>query len=274
MEAIWNYFYWQTLSTNALDDMGHILRLNVSFNDCSGYANHLEGQEDLISRCKQWLGPRQPGINEPEPTSRASRASTAQPSQPSASPAGERGRARPRLPPRPMRGRRGALTATPLLVGAVTVLIALVAVFISYSANEGLPFVPTYRIKAELPDAAKLVEGNDVRAGGFRVGQVSTIRSARRRVNGRVRAIAVVDLRLDKSMEPLPVDTRLTVRSRSALGLKYIELVPGRSASHLPRGRHDPAPARRIHPGGSGGRAVHLPARDAGGRAKGASGIR
>ena len=41
-----------------------------------------------------------------------------------------------------------------------------------------------------------------MRAGGFRVGQVSTIRSARRRVNGRVRAIAVVDLRLDKSWSP------------------------------------------------------------------------
>ena len=65
-----------------------------------------------------------------------------------------------------MRGRRGALSASPLLVGAVTVLIALVAVFISYSANEGLPFVPTYRIEAELPNASKLVEGNDVRAGG------------------------------------------------------------------------------------------------------------
>src|SRR4029453_3114706 len=27
MEAIWNYFYWQTLSSNALDDIGHVLRL-------------------------------------------------------------------------------------------------------------------------------------------------------------------------------------------------------------------------------------------------------
>ncbi len=128
-----------------------------------------------------------------------------------------------------MRGRRGALTASPLLVGAVTVLVTLVAVFISYSANEGLPFVPTYRIKVELPDAAKLVEGNDVRAGGFRVGQVGAIHSARKRVNGHVRAIAVLDLQLDKELEPLPVDTRVTVRSRSALGLKFVELVPGRS---------------------------------------------
>ena len=30
MEAIWNYFYWQTLSTNALDDIGHVLRLASS----------------------------------------------------------------------------------------------------------------------------------------------------------------------------------------------------------------------------------------------------
>ena len=30
MEAIWNFFYWQALSTNALDDIGHVLRLSVS----------------------------------------------------------------------------------------------------------------------------------------------------------------------------------------------------------------------------------------------------
>ena len=30
MEAIWNYFYWQTLSTNALDDVGHVLRLSIA----------------------------------------------------------------------------------------------------------------------------------------------------------------------------------------------------------------------------------------------------
>ena len=29
MEAIWNYFYWQALSTNALDNIGHVLRLGI-----------------------------------------------------------------------------------------------------------------------------------------------------------------------------------------------------------------------------------------------------
>ena len=44
-----------------------------------------------------------------------------------------------------MRGRSGtaSLVASPVLVGAVTVLIAMIAVFISYNANQGLPFVPT-----------------------------------------------------------------------------------------------------------------------------------
>jgi len=121
------------------------------------------------------------------------------------------------------------LAASPVLVGAVTVLIVIVAIFISYGANQGLPFVPTYKLRVELPNGAKLGPGNDVRAGGFRVGSVDEIRAARRRVNGRVRSIAVVDLKLDKSIEPLSVDTKVGVRMRSSLGLKYIELVPGRS---------------------------------------------
>ena len=60
----------------------------------------------------------------------------------------------------------------------MTVLIAIVAVFISYNANQGLPFVPTYKLYVELPNGAKLVPGNEVRAGGFRVGAVEAITSA------------------------------------------------------------------------------------------------
>ncbi len=41
----------------------------------------------------------------------------------------------------PRRG-QAALTASPVLVGAVTVLVTIVAVFLSYNANSGLPFVP------------------------------------------------------------------------------------------------------------------------------------
>jgi ABC-type transporter Mla subunit MlaD len=122
-------------------------------------------------------------------------------------------------------------------------MVAIVAVFISYQANNGLPFVPTYQLKAEVPNGAKLVKGNEVRAGGFRVGIVKDIKSGRRTVGGEERAIAVLDLRLDKTIEPLSVDSTLSVRPRSALGLKYVELIPGRAKRTYQNG--DTIPLRR-----------------------------
>ena len=125
-----------------------------------------------------------------------------------------------------------ALVASPVLVGAVTVLVALVAVLIAYNATSGLPFVPTYDLRVELPNANKLIPGNEVRAGGFRVGAIDEIRSARRVVDGEERSIALLEVKLDKSIEPLAADTTVSVRSRSALGLKFVELTPegGRAA--------------------------------------------
>jgi ABC-type transporter Mla subunit MlaD len=68
-----------------------------------------------------------------------------------------------------------------------------------------------------------------VRAGGFRVGIVKEITSERKTVDGKETAIAVLDLSLDKKIKPLSVDSSLSVRPRSALGLKYVELIPGHS---------------------------------------------
>src|SRR5262249_3113416 len=73
------------------------------------------------------------------------------------------------------RGRVGTLAASPTLVGAVTVLVVVVAVFLSYQANQGLPFVPTYKLSAQLPNAETLVPGNEVRIGGQRVGQIKSV---------------------------------------------------------------------------------------------------
>jgi virulence factor Mce-like protein len=134
-----------------------------------------------------------------------------------------------------MRARRGAgaLTASPVLVGAVTILVAIVAVFLSYNANTGLPFVPTYDLKANLPNGAQLVRGFEVRIGGARVGQISAIEPKQREDGS---TYAQVTMKLDKEIEPLPVNTELLVRPRSALGLKYVELRPGRSAEGLESG--------------------------------------
>ncbi len=137
-----------------------------------------------------------------------------------------------------MTKRRGtaSIVASPVLVGAVTVLIVVVSVFLAYNANQGLPFVPTYDLSAEVPGAANLVRGNEVRVGGFRVGVIDKIRTRTTEKDGKPRAIAVLDMKLDKVVQPLPVDTRLLVRPRSALGLKYVELTPGQSAETMKPG--------------------------------------
>src|SRR5437588_5978016 len=131
-----------------------------------------------------------------------------------------------------MRGRGTAsIVASPVLVGAVTTLIVIVSVFLAYNANTGLPFVPTYNLKAQLPGGANLVPGNEVRIGGFRVGIVDKIDAGTTVVRRQPRSIAVLVMKLDKSAQPLPTDTTVLVRPRSALGLKYVQLTPGASRS-------------------------------------------
>ena len=58
------------------------------------------------------------------------------------------------------RRRSNAIASNPVLIGAVTTLVVIVAVFLSYNANQGLPFVPTYDIFAQLPSGGKLVKGS------------------------------------------------------------------------------------------------------------------
>ena len=127
-----------------------------------------------------------------------------------------------------MRGRGTAsVVASPVLVGAVTTLIVIVSVFLAYNANKGLPFVPTYDLSARVPNGSNLVPGNEVRIGGFRVGVVDTVKPATQVINGKATPIAVLNMKLDKTAEPLARDSKLIIRSRSALGLKYVQITPG-----------------------------------------------
>jgi|CZKG01.1.fsa_nt_gi virulence factor Mce-like protein len=136
------------------------------------------------------------------------------------------------------RRRRNSLAASPLLIGAVTTLIVLVAVFLSYNANNGLPFVPTYNIKVELPEGAGLQPSNQVRIAGTRVGAVSSLSIHQDPHTGRVSAIA--NLKLEKKFERLPADTKAIVQSVSAIGLKYLELEKGSSSRTIKAGQTIP----------------------------------
>jgi virulence factor Mce-like protein len=141
------------------------------------------------------------------------------------------------------RRRSNSLAGSPLLIGAVTTLIVVVAVFLSYNANNGLPFTPTYDIKVQLPEASGLQKGNQVRIGGERVGVVSGLSPYQDPATGRVTAI--VSLKLEKSTEPLPADTMAVVQSVSTVGLKYLALERGHSASTLKAGRTIPVAQTR-----------------------------
>jgi virulence factor Mce-like protein len=74
MEAIWNFFYWQTLSTNALDDVGHVLRLTALVNECSPY--EVKPSKEKQAKCNEFLGPTQPGVTTPDPTRTSAAATT------------------------------------------------------------------------------------------------------------------------------------------------------------------------------------------------------
>jgi virulence factor Mce-like protein len=121
----------------------------------------------------------------------------------------------------------------PILVGTITLLIVVVAVYLSYIAENGLPFIPSYSVSVDVQNAAELVKNADVRIGGARVGQVLTItpEPADPTNTAWPKPFARLKLQLQKSIEPLPPDTHYQVRLASVLGGKYVELIPGADTS-------------------------------------------
>jgi virulence factor Mce-like protein len=133
---------------------------------------------------------------------------------------------------------RPGIASNPVLIGAVTVLVVVVAVFLSYNANTGLPFVPTTALKVRVANGANLVRGNEIRAGGNRVGVISDMQPVRL-ADGRTGA--ELTLQLDKKLGDVPRDTQFRIRPRSALGLKYLELDIGRDRRAFANGDTVPA---------------------------------
>ncbi|HEX6753131.1 MAG TPA: MlaD family protein [Solirubrobacterales bacterium] len=146
-----------------------------------------------------------------------------------------------------MRNRSGiqGVASSPVIVGAVTVLVVIVAVFLAYNANNGLPFVSTYNLTARVPNANALVKGNEVRIGGARVGVVKKVVPVQ---TGGGAVAAELSLSLDKSVQPLPANSTMIIRPKSPLGLKYLQIVPGDSDEGLAAGETIPESAARPEP--------------------------
>jgi virulence factor Mce-like protein len=133
---------------------------------------------------------------------------------------------------RPATKRRGARRSG--LIGLVGVLAVLGAVVISYRANSGLPFQPSYRLFVDVPNANRLNRYADVRIGGIRVGEVESVEAMPG--PGRSAAYSRLDLALSPSVGPIASNSSVQIRSASVLGATYVDLTPGAGSRKLPSG--------------------------------------
>lgn len=119
--------------------------------------------------------------------------------------------------------------AVPLvkLVTFATVTVLATYVLAATIANTGSSDTTTYR--AQFTDVTGLVDGDDVRIAGVRVGRVTGIRVVRHRL-----AEVTFTVRSD---QPLPTSTIARVRWRNLVGQRYVALSqgPGEVGVMLPR---------------------------------------
>jgi ABC-type transporter Mla subunit MlaD len=122
--------------------------------------------------------------------------------------------------------REPGMLSNPILIGALTVLATIVAVTLAYQANTGLPFVPKYTLYLQIRNASEVTRNAEVHMGGALVGTVTKVVPVR---DAQGQPIALMTLKLNKDVQPLPVDSTFNVRLKGAIGLKYIDLTRGTS---------------------------------------------
>jgi virulence factor Mce-like protein len=116
-----------------------------------------------------------------------------------------------------LRGLAGPLVK---LVAFAVVTVLAAYVLISTITNAGYGEQLTYR--AEFSDVAGLVEGDEVRIAGVRVGQITGIGLAEETD----RPSAVVEFEVSADV-PLPADVEALIRYRNLVGQRYIALTEG-----------------------------------------------
>jgi virulence factor Mce-like protein len=82
LEALLQYFFDQPMAINIFDENGYILKVNAFEDKCSPYQNAdslkaaVKQDPNLIKDCNAYIGPNQPGVLQPDPTT-----GSAQPAQ-------------------------------------------------------------------------------------------------------------------------------------------------------------------------------------------------
>lgn len=119
------------------------------------------------------------------------------------------------------------------VLGAIGIGFALLMVWIGFRAPDSIPGRSYYNLDAAFRNADNIAKHSQVRVGGRIVGQVLDPRVE----HGR----AVIRLQMEPSVGPLLSDTRAIVRPRSAVGVRYVEVVPGEHGRPLHDGALIPA---------------------------------
>ena len=170
LESFLRFLWLGSQTSNWFDKDSYLLK-NAQYGDamCGEVRRRGDGQADRHAAAGRGSGPTSPASRAPtrprappflrRSSKEASRRLAGQERRRRGQVRGRRRRATTGLPPAMRRQSTASITSSPVLVGAVTLLVAIVAVFLSYNANSGLPFVPTTRLIFESPNGAALTEG-------------------------------------------------------------------------------------------------------------------
>ena len=67
-QAVLRYVMGQSLTINAFDELGYMVRSASHVSKCGGYADSAVALRPDREDCRSWLGPSQPGVTTPDPT--------------------------------------------------------------------------------------------------------------------------------------------------------------------------------------------------------------
>ncbi|SOD94153.1 MCE family protein [Blastococcus haudaquaticus] len=114
----------------------------------------------------------------------------------------------------------------PLVKLIVFALVTILASYVLISTITNAGYGEQLAYRAEFTDVAGLVEGDEVRISGVRVGQVTAIGLA----EGTDRPVAEVELEVSSDV-PLPAAVEATIRYRNLVGQRYIALTDSEGSS-------------------------------------------
>ena len=123
--------------------------------------------------------------------------------------------------PSPRRGLK-ARRRNPVRTGAITVVVALLAVLGAFQIDDVTLLAGGSGYSAQLRDAAGLTPGTEVRVAGVKVGKITAVELAGL---GTATPHVRVDFRVDADVE-LGEDTSATVRLKTLLGQRFLAIEP------------------------------------------------